>query len=34
MSIYNRKMFNRNARNALNASTGIQSFARVAASLT
>ena len=27
MSIYNRKMFNRNARNALNASAGIQSFA-------
>ena len=27
MSIYNRRMFNRNARNALNASAGIQSFA-------
>ena len=27
MSIYNRKMFNRSARNALNASAGIQSFA-------
>ena len=26
MSIYNRRMFNRNARNALNASAGIQSF--------
>ncbi len=26
MSIYNRKMFNRSARNALNASAGIQSF--------